>query len=134
VALTCAVTPTTAVPPTCSLSTATISGGTGTSTLMVSTVAGTASVNRAPAVYYAMLMPLLGLTLLGGSASRRKNFFSWLLLCLMLCGLIWMTACGGGSNSGGGGGAGTTAGTYTVTVTGTSGSIVQKATLSVTVQ
>jgi hypothetical protein len=122
------------VPPKCSLSSATVSGGSGTPTLTVSTVAATASVrpNRVGSMYYAMLLPLCGVTLLGaGFRSRSRK----LLVCLILSGLVWLAACGGGSSSGnGGGGAGTTAGNYTVTVTGTSGALTQTQTLAVTVQ
>jgi hypothetical protein len=93
-------------------------------------------------MYYAMLLPLCGLTLLGaGFRSRSRKPLGWLLVCLMLSGLVWLAACGGGSSSGnggggggGGGGAGTTAGNYTVTVTGTSGALTQTQTLAVTVQ
>jgi hypothetical protein len=44
--------------------------------------------------------------------------------------------CGGGTGGAGGGGGnlGTSPGSYTVTVTGTSGNITQKATISLTVQ
>jgi len=140
VTLTCAVTPATPVPPKCSFSSATVSGGSGTPMLTVSTVAATASVrpNRAGSLYYAMLLPLCGLTLLGGKLkSRSRNPLSWLLLCLMLSGLVWLAACSGGtssSGSGGNGGGGTTAGSYTVTVTGTAGALTQTQTLTVTVQ
>lgn len=46
-------------------------------------------------------------------------------------------ACGGGGSGGGGGGTsnpGTTAGTYTVTVTGTSGATIASGTVNLTVQ
>lgn len=145
VALTCAITstPTAAVPPTCNFSSASVAGGSGTSTLTVTTVAAVASLRpmRERTTFYAMLLPLGGLTLLGaGLTSRRRKLLGLLLLCLTLSGLIFMLACGGGSSGGGGGGGGgtpgTTAGTYTVTVTGTSGTITQTVTpaLTVTVQ
>jgi hypothetical protein len=139
VSLTCAVTPATAMPPKCSLSPATVSGGSGTPTLTVSTVASTASVhpNRSGSRYYAMLLPLCGLTLLGaGFKSRSRKPLGWLAFSLMLSCLIWLAACGGASSSGsgGGGGAGTTAGSYTVTVTGTAGPLIQTQALTVTVQ
>ena len=147
VALTCAITSTPAatVPPTCNFSSASVAGGTGTSTLTVTTVAAVASLrpNRERTTFYAMLLPLGGLTLLGaGLTSRRRKLLGLLLVCLMVSGLIFMLACGGGSSSGGGGGGGgggtpaTTAGTYTVTVTGTSGTLTQTVTpaLTVTVQ
>jgi hypothetical protein len=135
--LTCAITPATAVPPRCSFSSATVSGGNGSPTLTVSTVAATASVrpNRAGSMYYAMLLPLCGLTLLGGKfRSVNRNPLAGLLLCLMLLGLVWLAACSSGSSGGNGGSGGTTAGSYTVTVTGTSGALTQTQTLAVTVQ
>jgi hypothetical protein len=47
-----------------------------------------------------------------------------------------VSACGGGGGNGGGGAGnpGTTPGTYTITVTGTSGAITQTGTVSLTVQ
>jgi len=85
-----------------------------------------------------MLLPLGGLTLLGaGFSSRRKKVLGLLLLFLVISGLVFMGACGGGSSSGGGGGGGggTPAGKYTVTVTGTSGTLTaQTTTFTVTVQ
>jgi len=145
--LTCAVTPATAVPPKCSFSSATVSGGSGTPILTASTVAAAASVrpNRAGSLYYAMLLPLCGLTLLGGKfRSRSRKPLGWLMLCLMLSGLVWLAACSGGMSSSGsggnGGGGGTTPGSYTVTVTGTAtvtgaaGALTQTQTLAVTVQ
>jgi hypothetical protein len=76
-----------------------------------------------------MLMPILGITLagqgFGTNRTRRKKLFGLLMLGLMLASLLLMPACGGSnSSSGGGGSTGTPAGTYTITVTGTSGSSV----------
>jgi hypothetical protein len=126
------------VPPKCSFSSATVSGGSGTPTLTVSTIAATASVrpNRVGSVYYAMLLPLCGLTLLGARVrSRSRKPLGWLLVCLMLSGFVWLAACGGGSSGGNGGGSGgTTAGNYTITVTGTAGTLTQSQPLAVTVQ
>jgi len=92
-------------------------------------------------MYYAMLLPLCGLTLLGARRrSRSRNPLGWLLLGLMLFGLVWLAACsststsGSGGNGGGGGGGGTSAGTYTVTITGAAGALTQNQTLTVTVQ
>jgi hypothetical protein len=138
--LTCAVTPATAVPPTCKFSSSTVNSAGGTPTLTVSTVSGTASLrpNRAGGIYYAMLLPLCGLTLLGAKfRPRSRNPMSLLMICLMFSGLIWMAACGTSTSSGSGGGKGgpaTTAGSYTVTVTATSGTLTQTQTLAVTVQ
>jgi hypothetical protein len=135
--LTCAVTPVTAAPPKCSFSSASLSGGSGTPTLTVRTVASTASnrPNRSGSMYYAMLLPLCGLTLFGAGSRSRKKLLGWLLICLMLSGLVWLAACGSGSSSSGnGGGSTTTPGNYSVTVTGTAGSLTQTQTLTMTVQ
>jgi len=137
--LTCAITPATATPPRCSFSSPTVTGGSGTPTLTVSTTAAAASVrpSRAPVLYYAMLLPLCGLTLVGASfRSRSGKPLSWLLVSLLLTGLVWLAACSSTSSSGGhgGGGGGTTPGSYTVTVTGTAGALTQTQTLTVTVQ
>ena len=134
--LTCAITPAAATAPACTFSSAIVSGGNGTPTLTVSTVARTASAhpNRAGSLYYALLLPCFGLTILGARVRfRGGKRLNWLLVGLILSGLIWLAACGSGS-SGGGGGTGTTPGNYTVTVTGTSGSMIQTQTLTVTVQ
>jgi hypothetical protein len=138
VALTCTVAPSATRGPTCAFNPASVTGGTGTSVLTVSTTAATTSSleRRSRGIFYAMLLPIAGLALLGtGFTSRKKRFFGFLLGCLLFSTLIILPACGGSSSSGGGGGGhpGTPAGTYTVTVTGTSGSTTHTATASVTV-
>jgi trimeric autotransporter adhesin len=62
-----------------------------------------------------------------------------LVLLLPICWAVAACGGGGGASSGGGTGGsggtpGTPAGTYSVTVTGTSGSITQTASVSLTVQ
>lgn len=61
------------------------------------------------------------------------------MLVLFLCVVGGVFGCGGSGNSGGGGAAGggntgTSPGAYVITITGTSGSITQKGTVSLTVQ
>jgi hypothetical protein len=81
-----------------------------------------------------MLLPIGGIAVLG-AGSRRKKLFGLLLACLMVSGLIFLAACGGGSSSSGGGGQpGTPAGTYTVTVSATSGSLTHTATVTLNVK
>ena len=56
--------------------------------------------------------------------ARKKKLWGFLLGCLLFSTLIILPACSSsGSGGGGGGHPGTPAGTYTVTVTGTSGSL-----------
>jgi ABC-type Co2+ transport system permease subunit len=80
---------------------------------------------RPSTIYYAMWMPILGLSLVGmrfsSTDSRRKRLLSFLLLGMVMAMLFFLPACGGSNNGGGGGGCTgcTPAGNYTVTVTGT---------------
>ena len=140
VALTCAVASSVSRAPTCAVSPASVTGGTGTATLTVSTTAATTAslAPRMRGTMFAMWMPIGGLALLGaGFGSRKKKLWGLLLAGLMFSGIIFLVACGGSSSSGGGGGTGhpgTPAGSYNVTVTGTSGSLTHTATVSVTVQ
>ena len=138
VALTCTVTPVATRPATCAFNPTSVAGGSGTSTLTVSTVAATtASVApRTSGIFYAMWLPIGGLALIGaGFTSRKKKLRGFVLGCLLFSGLIFLSACGGSSSSGGGGGGhpGTAAGTYTVTVTGTAGALTHAQTLTLTV-
>jgi IPT/TIG domain len=139
VALTCSVAPAATRGPTCSFNPAAVPNGSGTSTLTVSTTAATTAslVPHSGGLFYAMLLPIGGLALLRtGFTSGKKKLWGFLFGCLLFSGLIILPACGGGSSSGGGGGGhpGTPAGTYSVTVTGTAGSLTHAQTVSVTVQ
>ncbi len=91
---------------------------------------------------YALWLTLPALALLGNR--RRRNKHARLTLRTRLLGLfllaLLLTSCGGGSNGGGSGGGGgvggqqqgTAPGTYTITVTGTSGSLTHAAPSTVT--
>jgi hypothetical protein len=141
--LRCAITPTAASDPAaCSLPQfVTISGTSAqTTTLTVNTTAATSALNHARKLFW----PSVGgaafaCVLLLGFPARRWKWQTTagilVLIFLITCGEV---ACGGGSNGGGGGGGGgnpgTTAGTYTITVTGTSGAISQTGTVVLTVQ
>ena len=137
VSLTCSIAPAANRGPTCSFNPSSVAGGSGTSTLTVNTTPATsASVGpRWRGVFYAMWLPISGLALLGtGFTSRRKKLLGLLLLCLLISGLIFLGACGGGSPSGGGNGQpGTPAGNYAVTVSATSGSLTHTVPVTVAV-
>jgi hypothetical protein len=85
-------------------------------------------------VFYAIWLPIGGLALLGGGfISGWKKVFVLLLTFLMLSGLIFLAACGGGSSSSGGGQPGTPAGSYTVTISATSGSLTHTIPVAMTI-
>jgi hypothetical protein len=124
----CSVSPTPSRAPVCSVAPSTSAT---TAALSVSTTAATAAVQHSSSFFYAMMLPLAGMTLLGVSfGSRRKKVLGILLVFLMASGLLFLASCSSGSssNSGGGGNPGTPAGAYTVTVTGTSGSLAAQTT------
>jgi subtilase family serine protease len=146
VALTCAVTPVTAQPPTCAVSPASLTlaaGGTGTATVSL-TSAGpysscltNAAKGQTGGLGGAAGAGLAGLLLLVLPV-RRRGVRGLALVGVLGLGLGLMSGCGGSSTSiacSNAVTAGTTAATYTVTVTGTSGSLTATApaTLTVTV-
>jgi hypothetical protein len=112
--------------PTCSLSASSVAGGSGTSTLTVSTTGPTGALFHRSNIFYAMFLPLSGLALIGtgfGCAnSRRRKVLGFLMLYAILAALLLLPACGGSSSHTTGGG-GPPPGTYTITVTGTDGTL-----------
>jgi len=139
VTLACTVSPAVTLGPTCSGSATNTTPG----TLTVSTTAATARLQHAvpgsAGWFYAMLLPIAGISLAGvkRAGSRRSRLFGLIAIGLMLGALMILPACGGSSShSGGGGSSGTPAGTYTITVTGTASGATQNGTsptLSLTV-
>jgi len=133
VALACSVAPAVAKGPTCSFSNASVTlaaNGSATSTLNLATVTASARVDRPSTrrslgILYATILPL-GITLLGAGfgsfGSGRRKLFGFLTLGLLIASLLLLPACGSSSGSGGSGG--TPTGTYSITVTGTSGSAI----------
>jgi len=84
--------------------------------------------DRSVKVFYATLVPgLLGIVFIAGSRGRRLRGVRFLGMILVLgFSTMWMGSCGG-SSSGGTKDPGTPAGTYSITVTGTSGSLKSSA-------
>lgn len=126
--------------PSCSLNPASvaISGAIAeTSTLTVSTTPASSAENRIEKLIWPTGRAALALILLF-MVPRRRRSWSAMLGMILLCAAIGAVGCGGGSGGSGGGGggnSGTTAGNYTVTVTGTSGSVsATVGTVIVTVQ
>jgi hypothetical protein len=73
--------------------------------------------------------------LLLGIPARRRGWRSTLSIMALLFAISsGVLACGSGGNSGGGGVSGTTPGTYTITVTGTSGTLAETGTVSLIVK
>lgn len=114
-----------------------------TTTLTVSTTAPTSAVVHAAGTMSRWLpagILSLAALLLFGIPARRRNWRGMVAIILLLGALATgAVACGGGGSGGGGGGGGggtpgTTAGSYTVTVTGTAGTVVQTTTFTVNVQ
>jgi hypothetical protein len=147
VALTASVTsspPGAQYPPTLSFGSTTpvnITGtAAGTATLTISTTAATSATlvhpKRPGNPWFASGAATVVCILLFGIPTRRRGWRSTLgilaLLFAIFCGIL---ACGG--SGGGGGGGGTTPGSYTITVTGTSGTsgtLSETGTVSLTVQ
>jgi Beta-propeller repeat len=128
--LTCAVTGGGSPPPACSatsFSTNPVMPTTaGATTTLTITTTGSSSAMVLPGrVFYAMWLPIAGMSVVGmgfsSSRSRRKKVLGFLIVAMVMAALFIMPACGGSSGGGGGGGCSgcTPAGSYTVTITGT---------------
>jgi Beta-propeller repeat len=131
--LACSVSPVVSKGPTCSFSPGSSvnlsANGNATATLNVATTAASAMIEHPvlpSGLFYAMLLPVGGITLLGArigsSAWRGGKLLGFVMLGLVLTALLLLPACS--SSKSGGGSTGTPPGTYTITVTGTSGSTV----------
>ncbi len=129
VTLTCAVTGTGTPAPACSSSGAfstnpvTPTSGGATSTVTITTTGSTAAAYRPSRIFYAMWLPIVGMSLVGmrfsSRGSRRKRLLGFLFLALVMGMLFFLPACSSSSGGGGGCTGCTPAGSYTVTITGT---------------
>jgi subtilase family serine protease len=143
VALTCAVTGGGTPAPTCTLAPGSVANASGTSTLTINTTAshslssGLVSPHRSGGFGWLTASGgalFAGIVLLGVPSRRRRTAGLGLMLLLFFAAGL---GCGGGSSNSSGGsttGGGTPSGSYTVTVTGTSGSLTHTATVVLTVQ
>jgi hypothetical protein len=110
----------------------------GTGTLTVATTAPTTASLVRPKLretpWYAAGGATLACLIFFGIPAHRRRWRSMLGTFMLLAFLaVGFVSCGGGNSSSNNSIPGTTAGNYTVTVTGTSGSITQTTTVSVTV-
>lgn len=126
-------------PPTCKFSPSSLTNGSGTSTLTISTTAASASFlpasTRSRSLFYAVLLPILGMTLIGsGLSSRRKKLLWIVLVCMTITGVLFLAACSGSSNGGGGSTTATPAGTYTISISGSAGSVMNTNRVTLSVQ
>ena len=116
----------------------------GSATLTISTIAATSSALARPtrpgSRWYTAASTSLACILLfcipAGRRSWRRKLGMLIFLAFLAGGLISCGGGGGGSGGGGGGGGnpGTSAGAYTITVTGTSGALTETGTITLTVQ
>jgi hypothetical protein len=91
--------------------------------------------SAAPAEYRFLGVCLLVPGLLIGVAGRRgRRNVAWPLLLGLMSLLLLLASCGGSSGMNNVAGSGTTAGTYAITVSGSSGASVSQASLALTVQ
>ncbi len=134
--LSCSITPAVSSPATCSFGAISITNNIGTATLTIAT-AGSQSAFAAPLGNHdggmrfalGLMIPAM---LLSGAGLRKLNKRKLLNLCfaaVLMGAFLFVTACGSGSGSGNTTPppSGTSAGTYTVTVSGTADGITQKA-------
>ena len=143
VSFACSATPHVDSGPTCSINDITPpANGSASGTLTIKTTApkkalAPPSMDRF-GIFYALWLPLLGIVGTGmGRGSARKHLVVLLLCVLLFSGLLIQSACGGGSSppvQNDVGSSGTPAGNYTITVTGTSGSVQSTTQLTLVVQ
>ena len=138
VSLTCSISPTVTPPPTCSLPSSVQIGSTAqTVTVTVATTAPVTTGTLSPIGFPPTVMPLAWTALVLGSGwlfLRNRKRLPGLAAPLIVLAFATWVGCGGGASSSHHTTPGTPAGTYTATVTATSGSISHSMPLTVVVQ
>ena len=109
----------------------------GSATLTISTTAPTVgNLDRRPGSLWLPSSSAALACVVFVLSKRRRKWLAFIGICLLLTALVTgFSACGGGGSGGGGGNGnpGTTSGSYTITVTGTAGSVIEKGALTLTV-
>jgi hypothetical protein len=141
VQLTCSVNPVPALAPACSFNPISVTppaDRSANSTLTITTTAplALAAQSSTTGYSYAMWLPAvtLGFVGFGRRDRKRKHVRSCLFGTLLLAGVSFQASCGGGGGTDRGGGPGTPKGQYTITITGTAGSLQHSTTVMLTVQ
>ena len=117
----------------CSFTPSTVPSGSAQTdvAMTISTTGSTAALFRRSQIFYAGWLPMTGLGLIGMAVMtmprKRRQASAVLLSLLAIFVLTFLVGCGGNSYNG------TPKGTYTVTVSGTSGNVTQSTTFSLTV-
>jgi N-acetylneuraminic acid mutarotase len=117
-------------------------GAAGTATLTISTTPAAAGAAAATRALGGTWMPggatAIACILFAALGVRRRSLLRYLGICLLSFAVLFsVSACGSGGNTGATGGGtadpGTTPGTYSITVTAASGSLMQSSTVTLTV-
>ena len=128
-------------PSSCSFSPPSLIPGTGASaTMMIITIGPVGASQRSASWLLGLWLILPGILITGSAISSKSSRRYFLVVVLLMCGLIELSCGGGGGSgttpppSGGGGTRGTPKGTYTIVVSGTSGTLVHTMQVTLTVQ